>query len=521
MACRKAAYNALTEMSEFMEKQAEYAAAAKTRLETEQRKIWTPTEILEVCCIPWLSDGSEVVGHRTNHHVSKGCSGGCGKNHPRITLQFDNVNGSSAVLSHSLDPFVQYFEELCSQGLASRVNPEQVDESSGDSNGDSPVFHPKRIYRLVGFLNDHGERLRQCSRFGYHLVKVSPVAMAASRRAHDRHVEQTEELERHKKRKRIETAVGSTTHERNLFETAMQICYDQGALSNNLDVLDVSWMRLTGDRMLSKLAAKVATTRLRRLRLTYTAALLGTCSDDGGVTRNCFDSENFINIRCGPYPLQNSYDNPGLFVPITDDQWITWENDGDDDCAPRSLASLFLRISIRLEGTDPLSMVSSNGPPEMDCLFQQPIEVGWYHIELLKRYSGSGAIPEGQLSVSSEQTPCSKLTVQVPSRGLEYRQGSLSVFSLNFEFHHLLGIYARKKLPLAKQRMMEIKKHRPVTRAEKDYVRAIAKAARQAPGTGERTFVGLDGWPGPSSRGLPSFTRYDNLRVNAASSIQR
>jgi hypothetical protein len=338
-------------------------------------------------------------------------------------------------------------------------------------------------------LFDHRDRLRRSNRFGYHLVKVSPVALAASRRAHDRHVEETEELEHCQKRRRIEVASHSS-NERYLFERAMQICYEQGSLSSNLDVLDISWMRLSGDRTFTKFAAKVASERMGQLRMTYTASLLGSYSDDSGLIKNYFDNGDFVDVRCGPYPLESSKERPGLFVPFADHQQISWENTGENSCPPETPQSLFLRISIRLEGTDPVSTTSSGDPPERDCLFQQPIEVGWYQIDL-PSHLGDSAVVEGPLTVSSQQTPCSTLAVQVSPVGLSFRRGNLSLTSLTFEFHHLLGIYARKKLPLAKQHMMELKKQRPVTRAEKDYVRAIAFAARQAPGCGERTFVGL------------------------------
>lgn len=519
MACRKAAYNALTEMSEYMEKQAEHAALAKTRLETEQRRIWTPPMILDSCCIPWLSDGSEVVGHRTNHHVSKGCSGGCGKDHPRITLMFDDTIGSSAEISHPLDPFSQYFEELCDQGLASRVN---IDGTTRTDEPRECSKHKRRIYRLNGFLNDHRERLRRSSCFGYHLVKVSPADMAASRRAHDRHVEQEDQLERYQKRRRLEGAPNHSNSQRNLLEGAMQICYDQGALLSNLDILDVAWMRLTGDRTLTKFAAKVASDRMRQLRLSYTALLLRTQNDDEGSKKNCFEDQSFINIRCGPFSLETLQERPGHFAPATSGQRIEWEHCGDAESLPSTVGPLVLRISVRLEGTDPISSTSLPGDaPEMDCLFDQPIEVGWYHIELPRDLSGEDSVPEGQMTIPSEQTSCSKVLVYVSSLGLSYRCGNLSLSSLSFDYRHLMGIYARRKLPLAKQEMMELKKKRPVTVAEKDYVRAVAKEARQAPGSGERTFVGLDGWPNPSSRGRPSFTRYDSLRVNAASALRR
>ena len=76
MACRKAAYRAETQMSEWMVKQQEEAAEQLSQLEEETRKRWTPTEILDTCCMSWLRDGPEILG--IQGRGDKGCSGTCG-----------------------------------------------------------------------------------------------------------------------------------------------------------------------------------------------------------------------------------------------------------------------------------------------------------------------------------------------------------------------------------------------------------------------------------------------------------
>jgi hypothetical protein len=479
MACRKSAYNALMEMSEYVERQSEHASVARAKLEAEQRQIWTPAEILEKCCVLWLSDGSEVVGHRTNHHIAKGCSGGCGKDHPRVTLEFHETDGSTALLSHAFNPFVKHFEELCELGLASRMD---VDD------GEKPK------YKLKGFLLCHDHRLRRSTRFGYHLVKVSPLSLAASRRAHDRQVEESEQRERCEKKRRIEAAAYST-NERNIFEQVLQICYENGSLLGHLNVLDISWMRLSGDRALMKLASQLASTRLRQLRLTYSASV--RCLDGVGNVHDPSSFFNAINVTSCPLSLKNSEMRPGVFVPFAEHQIISWDFNYPNAKQREIFSShvtLILRIKVRLEGADHISMAILHELPEKDCMFQQPIEVGWYQLDLPINIL-EDRIPEGPFTISSQQTPCSKMTVEISPVGLNRGQGSLSLRSLSFGFQHLVGIYARKKLPLAKQRMLEIKKERPVLRAEKDYVMAVAKAAREAPGRGERTFLGLMGWP--------------------------
>ena len=69
-------------------------------------------------------------------------------------------------------------------------------------------------------------------------------------------------------------------------------------------------------------------------------------------------------------------------------------------------------------------------------------------------------------------------------------QGSIQVQSLQFDFNDLLGIYVRKKLPVAKAKYQASQRKRL---AEKQYVKALAKAAREAPGNAN-AFQGMAGW---------------------------
>jgi hypothetical protein len=58
-------------------------------------------------------------------------------------------------------------------------------------------------------------------------------------------------------------------------------------------------------------------------------------------------------------------------------------------------------------------------------------------------------------------------------------------------FQDILGIYARKKLPIAKQEMQKIKNKRPLKRFEKEFVKGIAKLASEMPRSNEPF---LKGW---------------------------
>ena len=148
---RKAAYRALTEMSEYMEGQRRQAEEAAQALRTAQRTLWTPTSVWEKCCPPWIAYGVEVprvarCQAGSGSIAIKGCNGACGKDHPRIVVTWvkqhakDKVGTAVATLSHALDPFVHYMQGLCQQGLATQ-------------DKDNPL-----CYKLSGYLPEFLER---------------------------------------------------------------------------------------------------------------------------------------------------------------------------------------------------------------------------------------------------------------------------------------------------------------------------------------------------------------------------
>ena len=97
MACRKNAYRGLTEMSEYLEKQNEEQSRQQLEFDAEQRKIWTPPSLLERCCLQWLACGPHRMvrsGGNLAAVTSRGCSGGCSKEHPKITLDFKEEGGA-------------------------------------------------------------------------------------------------------------------------------------------------------------------------------------------------------------------------------------------------------------------------------------------------------------------------------------------------------------------------------------------------------------------------------------------
>jgi hypothetical protein len=444
----------------------------------------------------------------------KGCSGGCGKDHPRVVLDFAPLVGTttestevcSAVLSHPLDPFLQHFQELCKQGLA-REKYEKPSGSWGFSIvGDVPAKQTSssRTYYLTGFLQGHVEKLKQSSRFGFHLVKVSPAALAASKRAHERQLEQEEELTRHAKKRRRTQVVGVDKNgdgfcmlkqddNAPLFEQALQICYDNRSLADHLDVAEISWMRLCGNRTMAKIASQLAAIRLEQVCLAFSVLVKGKISSQSFARPGDEnDSEGRIWIHREEYfpffeqymvigsrlPLTPSPDNISMFIPEEQNQQFQWENENEEDDSPHFRAL----IRVYLEGTNPLT--ANQEPPEKDCLFKKRLEIARFRID-----------PEGHgLREGTHKSACGKFTYEVSPAGINAKGGCFTLKSFEFGFHDLLGIYVRKKLPLAKQNMQDIKRERPITRVEREYVKAIAKAAREAPGGGERAFRGMLGW---------------------------
>lgn len=465
MACRKAAYRSLRDVSEWMEAQQERAAVKLAAIETQQRQVWTPTLLFDQCCSPWLADGLELLGH-AKYTVTKGCSGGCGKEHPKITLHFDNGT-ATAVLSHELDPFVQYFDGLCHTGLARQCAPMR--------------------YELTGYLHDHFDKLQATAKFGSHLIKVSASALAASKRAHEHQVEK-DELEREAKKRKTQ----GPEADGDVLSRIMEICRSQN-LQDHLDLAEIAWLRLSCKTM-AKTAAKMARSRLQQVRLSYSVLVDGVAIGD--TERNSEDlrsegfleatqSDGFIDVErytivASHQPLSYANETAGTFVP-KESASMPWDSTIlDEISSDRSFRGHLVRVYLEAapQGASNLCF------PERNCLFSEPLEVARYRID--PRELREAGVHES-----------SKLTFEVASveatSGSVLNKGSFLVQSIQFDFNDLLGIYVRKKLPIEKKKMQEIRRQRPASRAEKQYVRALAKAAREAPGSSQ-AFNEMSGW---------------------------
>ena len=456
MACRKAAYRAMTEMSEWMEKRQEEAAKKMAAVEEEQRKIWTPNEVFDQCCTQWLADGNEILGLQPGQ-ASKGCNGGCGKAHPRITLDFQNGQ-TLATLSHELDPFLKHFDDLCAQGLARRNNA---------SN-----------YELTGFIPTHHEKLKQSITIGSHLVKVSTQALASSKRAQERRMEHIE-LEQKAKRRKVQGAAANS----DLLDQVLEICYNYN-LYEHLDLVDIAWMRLSC-KIMAKYAARMATSRFRDIRLSY--SMLKGGEDCLLPPTGHREQENVVLFSQGVNSIigkdyeEVTVSHAPLSLTGPPDRFGP-ENDVDMKWSALAETRTVHLVRIYLEGAQTNAVIKKL--PERDLMFSSPLEVARYEFDC----GGlQNAVP-ATTSSSVFGIGCSP--GRTPNGDILWDTVYFRFYYVDFTFRDLLGVYARKKFRHEKQKMQKMK-HK--TNAIKDYVRALAKEARAAPGN-ENDFAYMTGW---------------------------
>ena len=541
MACRKNAYRAETEMSEYMEAKKEEEAKAMVELEKQLRKTWKPKKILDQCCIQWIAYGSETVsatarggGGGGMGQPTRGCNGGCGKYHPRITFEYrhdvDPRQTSYGIVSHDLKPFVDWFDFLCKEELATKITTTRgkgkgSSSSSKKSTDDDGATGGGTHYHLVGWLHQHVDNLQQLEPkiIGDHLVKCSSQDIAASYRAYERYMEQRElEGQATKRRKLLNQGSTATAATKSLLESILEICYNYN-LQEHLDIVDIAWMR-TSCKLFGKYAAKMATSRMHDLRLSYSlhvadpnaqesdnedddldalaaiqaqeaaaaAAAQANVDVNAPVNEDAPDESSSvihrdnITIKYGfhLYPRQFVREalhaplvlSEGKYVPDNEENqflvdWPREGGDGDDNPCR-------LLVRIHIDGVKQPTNGHIKEYPERDLLFvTPPLEVQRYTFYDLDNYWGMPA-----------PTPI-KFTIEEDSRG----PPQFLFEDVTFTFRELLGIYARKRFRFEKQKLDEMKTKGRVTLAYKNYVRALAAEARLAPGN-ERDFNVMEGW---------------------------
>jgi len=164
-----------------------------------QSLIWKPTHIFNHCCVKWLADGnknSSGDGYGYDEYSFRdGCAGGCNRDHPTITLSYDQENGTLATVSHLLEPFLHYFQQ--------RIH---LETAFPKSRGQ---FH------LNGFVRENLTDLKRQRGFsGHRLVKLLTNTLEDSDKAYNQKIDGEKQLKQ--KRARVEIDM-------NTFEEAMDV----------------------------------------------------------------------------------------------------------------------------------------------------------------------------------------------------------------------------------------------------------------------------------------------------------
>lgn len=447
----------MVEVSEFNQRQEEEAAKRLAEMKTQQRKIWSPEHLFDRCCINWLVYGAF------------GCQGGCGQEHPRITLDYNAKSGSTARLSHLLDPFVACFDHLCRQKQAKKSEKEP------------------QLYYLNEFLEPVMNQIQQKApatehsskekhphfpKFGVHLVRASPTALAASHRAHERQLEEEEFLRRAKKQK------PSVAIHAEFLEQVLEICTNHN-LSEHLDTCEIAFLRLTCKSM-AKSAARMARLRLQQVQLSCSVLVdgegpywtmyqnLSSAEKEGVVEidmcRYRLKASNVLMMASKDSSSKAIYNSTQRMVPEDSERSYKWRSSQQVTDDPYHLVRVYLagrEFSVERE------------------LLPEELEIARYKWKILDP------------SLTERRVSC---TTCLGSMDVlqNWSRGSFRIKHVEFGFADLLGIYARKKLPKAKTCMLQ-QRNGPITPAEKTYVKALAKLAREAPGSVD-AFRGMQGW---------------------------
>jgi len=184
-----------------------------------------------------------------------------------------------------------------------------------------------------------------------------------------------------------------------------------------------------------------------------------------------------------PLSLDMAAADLSVLCPGEPQKSIDWRCCGDNDVLS------IIRIEIYLN-------MDQSAIPERSILFENHywhdnLEVARYQIDS-RNFREEGEVFKGQSNVQEEslgyRVTSFDLDESLP--GITSSQGKIILQSIVFTFDDLLGVYVRMRLYNAKREysLSTIKKP-----ADKAYIKALAKAAREAPGDA-RSFRGMAGW---------------------------
>ncbi|KAL7527963.1 hypothetical protein ACHAWF_002381 [Thalassiosira exigua] len=505
------------------------------RLLDRGRRVWTPAQVFNGCCVKWLVDGPDrrtydEYDYLDEYSPRNGCNGRtCGRDHPFISLRFDSQrNGTVATMSHRLDPFVNCLNGLVEEGKA--------------------FPHSATVYNIDGYLRANWTALRSHGGFGSHLIKMEEGSLGASDAA------QTAELEDERKPAAKRARVGKKSdddddndtplNDRQIFQNAMDIALKQ-RLEQDLqnDPMTLFCMRPVC-KMFKNIATSIASKKAKALNLTITPLVDGR-EQYGESKLDGYDSETWEGDAWGPggpesvtkyekrekvdlaYRVSRrqqlaggaSQEEFGYYPVNSDAATFSWnsgrlsceEDDYDEDepdygqweYAKCAYAGQMLRVYWHPKVEDPLKAplhqtYYGGSMPSLGfrvaefeiCCYRQPaagavitkstrsggITISYEVLE--SDTANTEEVVEDDESIGNDESDGDDAVERV-ERTIRYVKysGKVRIRMIKADYGILVRLHARKVKSDLERRYSNIEKERPLKRSEKEYLKIVTAAA--------------------------------------------
>jgi len=295
------------------------------RILEQGRRVWTPNNIFNRCCVKWLVDGDDRrYDVFDEYSPRRGCNGRrCNRDHPTIILRFDAAACVTiATISHRLDPFVRCLNNL-----------------------DGAWPHSSTVWRITGYLRPVETALHsRDTGFGGNLVKVEPGSREASDAAQAAELEMVERAKNTNKRRRVngDDQVGDTKPFIKLEEV---ICIVAKHCNMHNDALTLFCMRPVC-KLFHKIATSIASLKMKTLNLSITPLVNGTMcygydqmssydeeTGDLGTWDVCegdfkfsqYSKKSVVSLIC--HSLEEAEIEDGWYHPVnTEDATFDWDS---------------------------------------------------------------------------------------------------------------------------------------------------------------------------------------------------
>jgi hypothetical protein len=452
----------------------------------QQRNRWMPNHVFNRCCVKWLVDGNYTWDEfQDEYSFRNGCQGNCGREHPRIVLDFDVTRKvTTATLSHpELAPFQRYFQE--------RVNQETA------------WVRDRSSYELNGFIRENQTKLRTQQYFGSHLVTVANGALEASDAA------QREQLEEARPAKRPKT---SSATDVDVLEKAMTIVLRDKSLGEELDLFSLYCLRQTS-RFFRSMAMEIATSRLKAAKfyiipltdgMEKSGDMLDGFNDESWEITDDYGLSAVQYHRCANVafktssPAEDSIEENRLggasFVPsdmesaeFKWDSGYLYDNADEDDSykkPPESYCGQKLRVFWRPETVDGVEE-----KPRLDTdMHDRPlpslgVEIAKFEIGdapktgLNVRTSRTGVTVEFEVLESLEETGMG-LDEDEPEEECTCYSGRARIVKLKVDFGALVRQHALQLFRNTRREHARIERERPLKASEVAHLQLIEAATK-------------------------------------------